>query len=136
MKVSKNIKKMGQSAGKAGTKMKDEIQKHLSAGKVKLNWLETQMNSDKNRAMIEGKVKNAKEQIDHLKETFLHFEEKAVHYTEKNPKKALAIATTAGILAASLWNSFQTSGKAPAAKTAKAKAPVKSKKVLVVAKSK
>ncbi|HTA77837.1 MAG TPA: hypothetical protein VK791_11865 [bacterium] len=136
MKVSKNIKKMGQSAEKAGTKLKSEIQRHLKDGKIKLNWLETQINSDENRAKIEDKMKNAKEQINHLKETFIHFEKKAVHYTEKNPKKALAIATTAGILAASLWHSFQTSEKAPAAKTAKTKTPVKNKKVLVAAKSK
>ncbi len=136
MKATKSIKKMGQSAGETGIKIKNEIQKHLKHGKIKLNWLEAQMNSDKNRAKIEEKVKNAKEQINHLKETFEHFEEKAVHYTQKNPKKALAIATTAGILAASLWHTFKTSKKTPVAKARKVKAPVKSKKVLAVAKSK
>lgn len=136
MKVSKNVEKMGQSAGKAGIKFKNEIQKHLKDGKAKLNWLETQINSDKNRAKIEEKIDNAKEQINHLKETFVEFEKKAVHYTEKNPKKALAIATTAGILAASVWHSFQSNGKEPAAKSGKVKPSAKNKKVLVTAKSK
>ena len=88
-------------------KMKDQIREHLSLGKEKLIWLENQIKDEKNHEKLQMKLEDARKKVTKLKETYDRFEKKAVHYTEKNPKKALAIATVAGILAASLWNAFQ-----------------------------
>jgi ElaB/YqjD/DUF883 family membrane-anchored ribosome-binding protein len=123
MKIKKEIKKINQSAEKIQKSFKDEIQKHLAQGKAKLNWLETQIADEKNHQKLQAQLENVKEKVTELKETFIRFEKKAVDYTEKNPKKALAMATTAGLLAASLWNSFQKKETSPKPKTA-----VKSKK--------
>src|ERR1700677_2372515 len=87
--------------------IQEKIQQHLNQGREKLAWLENQINDEKNHQKLQFKLAEAKEKIAGLKKTYTEFEEKAVHYTEKNPKKALAIATVAGILAASLWNAFQ-----------------------------
>src|ERR1700678_817818 len=87
--------------------IQEKIQKHLDQGREKLAWLENQISDKKNHQKLQLKLEEAKEKIAGLKKTYTEFEKKAVDYTEKNPKKALAIATVAGILAASLWNSFQ-----------------------------
>jgi ElaB/YqjD/DUF883 family membrane-anchored ribosome-binding protein len=109
--------------------LKNEIQKHLSQGKEKLDWLENQITDEKNHKHLQMKLEEAQKKIAELKKNYTEFEKKAVHYTEKNPKKALAIATVAGILAASLWNAFQrkeTSSSPQPARKAKS-APVKTK---------
>ena len=122
-------------------KLKEKIQKHLSRGKDKLEWLENQVNDEKNHKKLKVKWEDAKEKIADLKETFDRFEKQAVDYTEKNPKKALAIASVAGILAASLWNSFQrkktSSSSRTAIKTKKTslKLASKTKKKPVISKS-
>jgi len=105
-------------------KLKEKIRKHLSGGKDKLEWLENQVSDEKNRKKLKVKWEDAKEKIADLKETFDRFEKQAVDYIEKNPKKALAIASVAGILAASLWSSFQQKKTSPAPKSA-----VKTKKM-------
>lgn len=117
-------------------KMKDQIRKHLNQGKEKLIWLENQIKDEKNHEKLQMKLEDARKKISNLKETYDRFEKKAVHYTEKNPKKALAIATVAGILAASLWNAFQhkeNSSPKPEGKTKKitAKPALKNKKKAV-----
>jgi ElaB/YqjD/DUF883 family membrane-anchored ribosome-binding protein len=99
--------------------IQEKIQQHLNQGKEKLAWLENQINDEKNHQKLQFKLAEAKEKIAGLKKTYTEFEEKAVHYTEKNPKKALAIATVAGILAASLWNAFQKKATLPPAKPAR-----------------
>jgi ElaB/YqjD/DUF883 family membrane-anchored ribosome-binding protein len=99
--------------------IKEKIQKHLSDGKEKLLWLENQISDEKNHQTLRLKLKEAKTKIAHLRKTYNEFEEKAVHYTEKNPKKALAIASVAGILAASLWNAFQGHPTSPSPKPVK-----------------
>jgi ElaB/YqjD/DUF883 family membrane-anchored ribosome-binding protein len=107
--------------------IKEKIKKHLSDGNEKLRWLENQVNDEKNHQYLRLKLEEAKAKIVKLKKTYAGFEKKAVHYTEKNPKKALAIAGAAGLLAASLWNVFQgqkTSTPPAARKTVKT--PVKS----------
>ena len=129
MKIKKEIQKINQSAGKIQKALRDEIQKHLTQGKTKLDWLENQLNDEKNHQKLQAQVENVKEKVTDLKETFSRFEQKAVQYTEKNPKKALALATTAGLLAASLWNTFQKKKTSSKPKTA-----VKSKKRTLVAK--
>jgi ElaB/YqjD/DUF883 family membrane-anchored ribosome-binding protein len=96
MKIEKEMKE----------KLKNQIQKHLSQGKEKLTWLENQISDEKNHKKLKLKLEEAQKKIAHLRETYNDFEKKAVHYTEENPKKALAIASVAGILVASLWNAF------------------------------
>jgi ElaB/YqjD/DUF883 family membrane-anchored ribosome-binding protein len=117
MKIEKDMKE----------KLKNQIQKHLSLGKEKLTWLENQISDEKNHKKLQLKLEEAQKKIAHLRETYNRFEKKAVHYTEKNPKKALAIASVAGILAASLWNAFQQKKTASPVKPARktAKTPVK-----------
>jgi ElaB/YqjD/DUF883 family membrane-anchored ribosome-binding protein len=123
MKIEKEIQKINQSAGKIQKALRDETQKHLIQGKTKLTWLENQLKDEKNHKKLQAQVENVKEKVNELKETFSRFEQKAVQYAEKNPKKALALATTAGLLAGSLWNTFQNKKNSSKTKTA-----VKSKK--------
>jgi len=99
--------------------IKEKIHKHLTQGREKLTWLENQIRDKKNHATLQLKLEEAKEKIAHLKETYDRFEKKAIHYTEKNPKKALVIASVAGILAASLWNAFQKKKTSSSLKTPK-----------------
>jgi ElaB/YqjD/DUF883 family membrane-anchored ribosome-binding protein len=129
MKIKKGIQKINQSAGKIQKSLKDEIQKHLAQGKAKLHWLEDQINDEKNHEKLKVQVENVKEKVTELKETFTRVEQEVVQFTEKNPKKALAMATAAGLLAASLWNSFQKKETA-----SKPKPVVKNKKRTLAAK--
>jgi hypothetical protein len=134
MKIEKRAQKINQSAEKIQKVLKDEIQRHLAQGKTKLKWLEDQINDEKNHEKLKAQVENVKEKVTELKETFVRFEKKAVDYTEKNPKKALAMATTAGLLAASLWNSFQKKETPTKPKLAVKKTAVKNKKRTKVSK--
>jgi ElaB/YqjD/DUF883 family membrane-anchored ribosome-binding protein len=99
--------------------IQEKIQEHLNQGREKLAWLENQINDEKNHQKLQFELEEAKKKIAGLKKTYTEFEEKAVNYTEKNPKKALAIATVAGILAASLWNAFQKKKNSPPPKPAR-----------------
>ena len=84
------------------------IQERLKQGKIKLIRLERQITGKNNRQKLKAKIEGMNVTLARLKKKFAHYEEKAVQYTQKNPKKALAIATAAGILAGSLWGSFRT----------------------------
>lgn len=86
--------------------MKNQIQKHLSEGKSKLIWLESQITDEKKRKKLITEFEKTKEKLVKMKKKFDQYEEKAVQYTEKNPKKALAMASAAGLLAGTLWASF------------------------------
>ncbi len=83
------------SDGKVSKQVNSEIKKHLNEGKDKLKWLEKQ-------------VSEKKQQINSLKKKFVEYEEKAENYVEKNPKKALAMAVAAGVLATAVWNTFKS----------------------------
>ena len=109
--------------------IKKQIEKHLSRGKSKLILLERQIIGDENNQTLQTGFGKAQEKLAKLKNTFNDYEEKAIRYTEKNPKKALAMASAAGILAGVLWSSFQKT-KSTAPKTS----PVKVKKVRLVPK--
>ena len=106
MKNGNGTIKKSLPAEKIQWKVKSQIQKHLSQGKSKLIWLERQIMDEKNRQKLKAEFEKTKEKLVKLKKKFDHYEEKAVLYTEKNPKKALAMAIAAGILAGTLWNSF------------------------------
>jgi ElaB/YqjD/DUF883 family membrane-anchored ribosome-binding protein len=83
-------------------RLKDQVQKHLSQGKSKLILLEKKGADD-----FERSQKN----LHKLKEKFNGYEQKALHYVEENPKKALAIAAAAGVLAGALLGSFRKKKK-------------------------
>jgi hypothetical protein len=106
--------------------LKSKIQKHLTEGKEKLVLLEKQIISGKNGQKLKADLEKAKEKLMKFKKAFDHYEEKAVHYTEKNPKKALAMATAAGILAATIFLYF----KKKKTTKAKPKPSIKAKKIV------
>ena len=106
--------KKSQAAKKIYLRVKSQVQKHLTQGKNKLVWLDRQISDEKNRQKLRAEFEKSKTMIGKLKKRFDHYEEKTVHYTEKNPKKALAIAVTAGILAGTLLRSFSKNKKTSA----------------------
>jgi len=83
-------------------KLKNQVQKHLSQGKSKLIWLEKKGTDD-----FERSQKN----LHKLKDKFDSYEQKALHYVEENPKKALAMAAAAGIVAGAVLDSFRKKKK-------------------------
>ena len=87
--------------------IKNQIQKHLSRGKSKLMLLERQILGEKNGQKLKDEFAKGKEKLAQFKKTFDRYEQKAVRYTEENPKKALAMAGAAGILAGVIWSSFR-----------------------------
>ncbi len=91
------------SAEKIRQKLKSRIQKHLSQGKDKLILLERRIVDEKRRPKLKADFEQAKITLAKLKDRFKRYEEKAVQYVETNPKKALALATSAGILAGAFW---------------------------------
>ncbi len=96
MKSATKIK--SNSNGKVSKKVHSEIHKHLNQGKTKLVWLEKQL-------------EEKKDQVASLKKKFDEYEGKVSDYTAKNPKKALAIASAAGVLVTAVWSSFRGSKK-------------------------
>ncbi len=85
--------------------MKKQILKHLEAGKAKLAWLEAKVLDEKKIQKLRDEFEKSKQKMADLKDKFNAYEEKAVQYIELNPKKALAMATAAGVLAGALWGS-------------------------------
>jgi ElaB/YqjD/DUF883 family membrane-anchored ribosome-binding protein len=83
-------------------KLKNQVQKHLSQGKSKLIWLEKKGADD---------IERSKNSLHKLKEKFDGYEQKALHYVEENPKKALVMATAAGVLAGAFLDSFRKKKK-------------------------
>jgi hypothetical protein len=55
----------------------------------------------------------SKKKLQEAKQNFEKYEKMAEQYIEKNPKKAVAIAATAGMLAGSLWSLFKGKKTAP-----------------------
>lgn len=92
-------------------RLKSQVQKHLSQGKSKLIWLEKQVTDEKKLQKIKDELEKSKKNLHNLKEKFDRYEQKALHYVEENPKKALAMATAAGVVAGAFWNSFRKKKK-------------------------
>ncbi len=87
--------------------MKNRVQGLFTSGKSKLLLMEHRIMDEKNQEKLTAEFEKAKKNLLQLKKKFVKYEEKAVHYTEKNPKKALALASAAGILVTALWISFR-----------------------------
>ena len=122
MTSSEMMKKIGLSedrtaGGKNNGKLKSRILKYLKDGKNKLLLLENRVKSGKNYKKLKDTVNRSEKKLEQAKQAYGKYEKKAEKYIEKNPKKAVAMAAAAGILAGSLWAAFH--GKEPAAKKKK-----------------
>lgn len=94
-------------------RMKNQILKYLKAGKNKLLLLEHQITGGKSTQKFAEQVGRSKEKLRTAKRDFDKYEKIAEQYVEKNPKKAVAMAVAAGMLAGSLWATFNKKKTAP-----------------------
>jgi hypothetical protein len=119
MTSDEKTKKMGSwdEGETGGGKLKNQILKYLSEGKNKISLLENQITDDKNYKRFLDEVGRSKKKLQTAKQNFDKYEKKAQHYIVKNPKKAVAMAAAAGVLATSLWVTFN--GKKPVLKKKK-----------------
>jgi ElaB/YqjD/DUF883 family membrane-anchored ribosome-binding protein len=85
----------------------NQVQKHLSLGKSQLAWLESKLLDEKYIQKLKDEFDKSKVKLTKLKDRFNDYEEKAAQYIDENPKKALAMATAAGVLVGNLWGSHQ-----------------------------
>jgi hypothetical protein len=115
MTTSELVKKMGLEKGMSGKdgKLKGQILKYLKDGKDKLVLLEDRFKDGKNYKKLKDMADRSGKKLAQAKRSFDEYEKKAERYIEKNPKKAVAMAAAAGLLAGTLWSSFH--GKKPAA---------------------
>ncbi len=97
------LRKENDSEGKNDGNLKSQTLKYLKEGKNKIMLLEKQILSGKKAAKILKEAEKAKLRLEKAKITFDEYEKKAEAYIEKNPKKAVAIAAAAGVLAGSIW---------------------------------
>jgi ElaB/YqjD/DUF883 family membrane-anchored ribosome-binding protein len=88
-------------------RIKAQVEKALKEGKAKIEWLEKQMKDPENHAKVRAEIAKAKAQLNDMKAKYKEKEKKAVEYTKANPKKALAVAAAAGILAGTLMGAFK-----------------------------
>ena len=113
------IKKLGLKAekdGKNNEKLKDQTLQYLKEGKNKLLLLERKVMAGKNGQKLQAGIILSKKKLSTAKQNFDKFEKQAEQYIEKNPKKAVAIAAAAGLLAGGLWMALKSK---PAAKKKK-----------------
>jgi ElaB/YqjD/DUF883 family membrane-anchored ribosome-binding protein len=102
------MKKIGLREKSSGGKLKEQTLRYLKEGKNKLLLLETKLKGGKNYQNLRDGVRRSKIKLLKAKQTFDKYEKKAEEYIEKNPKKAVAIAAAAGVLAGSLWSALKT----------------------------
>jgi ElaB/YqjD/DUF883 family membrane-anchored ribosome-binding protein len=108
------LRKENLKDGKAGAKIKNQVSKYLKETKGRLLMLENQITSRKDFKKLQDKVIRAKKNLKEARQTFDKYEKKASEYIEKNPKKAIAMAVAAGVLAGTIWSTFN--GKKPVQK--------------------
>ena len=95
----------------SGEKIKDQIFKHLKEGKNKLLLLENQIKGGPNYKKLQVGLDRSKKKLQEAKKSFGKFEKRAEEYIEKNPKKAVAMAAAAGVMAGALWSVFKGNKK-------------------------
>jgi ElaB/YqjD/DUF883 family membrane-anchored ribosome-binding protein len=122
MTTDEMMKKMGlredlDPAKKNNGQFKNQILKYLKDGKNKLLLLENQIEDGKNYKKLLEEVDLSRKKLQEAKRNFDKYEKKAEHYIAKNPKKAIAMAAAAGVLAVGLWSAFK--GKKPVHKKRK-----------------
>ena len=87
--------------------LKNQIIKHLKMGKSNLAWLETQVKKAPSREELQAQWEKSKKKYSEAKTKYNDYEKKVREYIDENPKKALAMATTAVILVGSVVNAFR-----------------------------
>ena len=88
-------------------RIKAEVERLLKEGRKQIDWLETQMRDPKNHERVRAEIEKARAQFDELKTKYKAKEKQAVEFTKANPKKALAVAAAAGVLAGTLMGAFK-----------------------------
>jgi molecular chaperone GrpE (heat shock protein) len=105
-------KNKSDGAGSNG-KLKAQMLKHLKEGKNKILMFERKITGKKNVQKLMDQMDRSKEKLQEAKKNFEKYEKMAEQYIEKNPKKAVAMAAAAGMLAGSLWSVFKGNKPAP-----------------------
>lgn len=113
------LKKGMLDGGKDSSELKGRILKYLKDGKKKLLLLEDRFKDGKNYKKLKEAVDRSGKKLTQAKRSFDEYEKKAEEYIENNPKKAVAMAAAAGVLAGSLWSSFKKSKPVPRKKSKK-----------------
>ncbi len=108
--------------------LKNQIFKYLRAGKNKILLLEHQIAGGKNAQKFAEQVGRSKEKLRIAKQNFDKYEKRAEHFVEINPKKAVAMAVAAGMLAGTLWATFNKKKPAPPKKRRAPARPGKNRK--------
>ena len=85
-------------------KIEADVMKRLKQGKEKIVKFERQLMNKVNKEKAVAKLKQ-------LKKKFTEKEQKAVKYVKNNPKKALAIASAAVVLAGALYAATRSKKK-------------------------
>ena len=102
------LKKIGLGKDKSGAeKLKAQMLGHLKEGKSKILLFERKILGGKNRQKVMEGVESSKKKFQEAKLNFENYEKMAERYIEKNPKKAVAMAAAAGVLAGSLWSALK-----------------------------
>ncbi len=91
--------------------LKTKVGRYLVDGKNKLMSLERLIRGDKKVQRLLGGANGMGKKIHNAKRHLEDYGKKTERYIEENPKKAMAIAAAAGVLAGSLWAAFR--GKKP-----------------------
>jgi hypothetical protein len=94
-------------------KLKAQMLKHLKEGKNKILMFERKITGKKNVQKLMDQMERSKEKLQEAKKNFEKYEKMAEQYIEKNPKKAVAMAAAAGVLAGSLWSVLKGNKPAP-----------------------
>jgi hypothetical protein len=84
-------------------KAKNHILQLLREGKFKLLSLENKITGGKNFNILLDKVNLSKKKLENAKHQIENYGSKVGRYIKKNPKKSLAFAAAAGVLAGTLW---------------------------------
>jgi ElaB/YqjD/DUF883 family membrane-anchored ribosome-binding protein len=105
-------KEKSESAINSG-KLKAQMLQHLKEGKNKILMFERKMTGKKNIQKLMDGMGRSKKKLLEAKRHFEKYEKMAEQYIEKNPKKAVAMAAAAGMLAGSLWSVFKENKPAP-----------------------
>ena len=98
--------KKGTVENKIEEKIKSQVDKHLKIGKNKLMQFEEDVLNGKHKKELEAQWEKSKKKLGDLKKKYSQYEKKTASYVKKNPRKALAVATAAGLLVGAVISSM------------------------------
>ena len=87
--------------------LKIQVLDRLKNGERKLLHLGQKIAKGNHGKELQAKMHRLKKKLDRTNQNFDGYVKELNNYIEKNPKKSVAIAAAAGILAGALWNSFR-----------------------------